>query len=130
VVGARREGGATLFTFTNSEGLVMATETHIAGLQMDVRGRYLLQRCGWCGAVMAAYDRQRVAVLGEWSDPALFEVGRLIRFSYDGPVARFGGVTLARTSMVMLDETDELPDDACALNVPFEDVVPSEDFVR
>lgn len=100
----------------------MATETHIAGLQMDVRHRYLLQRCGWCGAVMAAYDRERVAVLGdEYRDPALFEVGRLIRFSYDGAVASWGETALLRTSMVMLDETDELPDDACALNLPFED---------
>lgn len=99
----------------------MATETHIAGLQMDVRGRYLLQRCGWCGAVMAAYDRERIAVLGDvYTDPPLFEVGRLIRFTYDGTVAAFGGVSLSRTSIVMLDETDELPDDACPLNIPFE----------
>lgn len=88
---------------------------------MDVRHRYLLQRCAWCGAVLRAYDRTRIAVAGdEYRDPGMFEVGRLIQFSYDGPVARWGEVTLSRTVMVMLDETDTLPDDACALNIPVE----------
>lgn len=99
----------------------MATETHVAGLQMDVSKRYLLQRCGWCGAVLLAFDRERIAVVGdEYQDPGLFEVGRLVRFSYDGTVARWGEVSLSRTSMVVLDEQDKLPDDACALNVPVE----------
>jgi hypothetical protein len=104
----------------------MATETHIAGLQMFLFERYLLQRCGWCGAVLLAYDLERVAVAnkpdGSPGDaPAMFEVGRLIRFSYDGLVARWGEVGLSRTVMVMLDEMDKLPDDACPKHIPFED---------
>lgn len=99
----------------------MATETHIAGLQLDVQNRYMLQRCGWCGAVMLAYDRTRIAVAGdEYHDPGMFEVGRLVRYSYDGAVARWGEAALVRTSMEVFDETNDLPDDACALNLPFD----------
>lgn len=99
----------------------MATETHIAGLQLKVSDRYLMQRCAWCGAVLCAYDLTRVAVLGDtFVEPGMFGVDKLIRFSYDGPVARWGEVTLSRTSMVELDEQEKLPDDACALNIPFE----------
>jgi hypothetical protein len=98
----------------------VATETHIAGLQVKVSDRYLMQRCAWCGAVMSAYDLTRVATVGEWQEPAMFEVNRLIRFTYDGAIARFGEVALTRTMMELLDEQDKLPDDACALLIPFE----------
>lgn len=35
--------------------------THIAGLDVQV-GRYLRQRCAWCGAMLSDYDLARVAV--------------------------------------------------------------------
>lgn len=98
----------------------MATETHVAGLQLEVSDRYLIQRCAWCGAVLLSYDYTRVAVAGaEWKKPGAFEVGKLIRFSYDGPIARWGEVSLSRTTMVTLDD-EKLPDDACALALPLE----------
>lgn len=99
----------------------MATETHIAGLQLKIGDRYLMQRCAWCGAVMCAYDLTRVAVAGdEFHEPRMFEVNRLIRFTYDGAIARWGEVGLSRTMMELLDEQEKLPDDACALCIPFE----------
>lgn len=51
----------------------------------------------------------------------MFAVDRLIRFSYDGPVARWGEVVLSRTFMEELEGQEKLPDDACALCIPFED---------
>lgn len=99
----------------------MATETHIAGLQLKVSDRYLMQRCAWCGAVMCAYDLTTIAMPAPWKEPAMFGVDKLIRFSYEGPVARFGEVALSLTAKEELEEQERLPDDACALNIPFED---------
>jgi hypothetical protein len=103
----------------------MATETHIAGLQLTVKHRFLLQRCAWCGATMLAYDLTRVAVQDKpdgspGEQPGLFPPGRLVRFSYDGLVARFGEVGLSRTSMEVLDDDEMLPDDCCTEHIPFE----------
>jgi hypothetical protein len=77
---------------------------------------------------MLSYDLTRVArplEPGEdpehpnpWT-PSMFEVGKLVRFTYDGPVASFGEVTLSRTMAVALD-LDRLPDDACTEHIPFD----------
>jgi hypothetical protein len=101
----------------------VATETHVAGADLEIQGRYLIQRCAWCGCVLLSYDYERTATPGEWRKPGTFTVGGLVRFSYDGPVARWGEATLSRTTAVVLDD-ETLPDDACALNLPFEEVVP------
>lgn len=97
----------------------MATEVHVAGLQLTVHDRYLMQRCGWCGAVLLSYDLWNIAMPGEWKEPSLFEVGKLVRFTYDGTVARWGEVALGRTIMEPLD-LEKLPDDACTEFIPFE----------
>lgn len=99
----------------------MATETHVAGLALEVSERFLIQRCSWCGAVLLSYDYTRVSVAGDkWEKPGHFEPNKLVRFSYDGPVARWGEVGLSRTTMEVLDD-EKLPEDACALNLPLED---------
>jgi len=96
----------------------MATETHIAGLQLNIGERYLVQRCAWCGAVLLHYDATRIAVAGEWQPPSLFPVGQLVRCTYDG-VARWGEIALSRTMMVVLDD-EKMPDDACPLNLTYD----------
>lgn len=98
----------------------MATETHVAGLDLEIQGRYLIQRCAWCGAVLLAYDYERVAVEGDtWQKPATYPAGHLVRFTYDGPVATWGEVTLSRTISETLDD-ETLPDDSCALLLPLD----------
>jgi hypothetical protein len=104
----------------------VATEIHIAGADVEYDGRYLVQRCAWCGAVILAFDYTRTAVAGnEWSPPATWPVGELVRFTYDGPVASFGEVTLTRTVMELIEPRPEkVPEDACMRAIPFELMVP------
>jgi hypothetical protein len=98
----------------------MASETHIAGLALEISERYLIQRCAWCGTVLLAYDYARTAVAGdEWSRPGEWTAGGLVRYQYDGDVARWGEIALSRTIGVALDD-EKLPDDACALNLPLD----------
>lgn len=74
--------------------------THIAANDITIGDRRMRQRCAWCGAVLLDYDFARTAVAGdEWTPPASWPVGRLVRVD--------GGFS------TVLDETDELPDDAC-----------------
>ena len=39
----------------------MTTQTHIAGPLLTWDGRYMRQRCGWCGATLLDYDLTRLA---------------------------------------------------------------------
>lgn len=80
-----------------------APVTHVAGSDVTIGGRRVRQRCSWCGATLLDYDLANVAVQvvpGEDPKPPLpWPVGRLVRVD--------GGISF------VLDETDELPDDAC-----------------
>jgi hypothetical protein len=77
-----------------------AVVTHIAGADILIGDRRLRQRCSWCGAVLLDYDLATVAVAGDDpSPPATWPVGRLVRV--DGAMS------------TVLEETEELPDDAC-----------------
>lgn len=101
----------------------MATETHIPGLVLTISDSEMIQRCAWCGAVLLAYDFKNMMVAGDkWEPPGHYEVGGLVRFHYDGPVARMGEVTLTRTisETLELGEDAKLPDDACARHIPLE----------
>lgn len=54
--------------------------THIAGAQLHLFGRYLRQRCDWCGVIIIEYDLARVMVPeGQEGTPAMWPVGALIR---------------------------------------------------
>jgi hypothetical protein len=95
------------------------TETHVAGLDLEVQGRYLIQRCAWCGGVLLAYDYLRTATPGEWEKPGTWPHGALIRCTYDGTITSRNDVALSRTMQTIVD-SDRLPDDACALTMPLE----------
>jgi hypothetical protein len=76
--------------------------THIAGLDVQV-GRFLRQRCAWCGAVLGDYDLACVAVLeGQNLRPAMWTVGALV--AIDGAAAW----------AVEHEDGTELPANACA----------------
>lgn len=79
--------------------------THIAGQNITVMGRYVRQRCSWCGAVLVDDDLACVMV-PEGSDrgPFHFPVGRLVRV--EGNVVRHFHV---------LPDDERLPADSCAL---------------
>lgn len=103
----------------------MATETHIAGIDLEIDGCHLIQRCAWCGAVLLAHDYARIAMPGEWKKPGAFPIGAMVRFTYAGTVASFNGVGLSMTAKEVLDPTPEkLPEDSCCRAIPFEEVVP------
>lgn len=54
--------------------------THIAGGQLNIHGRYLRQRCDWCGIILVEYDLERVAVpVGQPFLPAMWSTGALVR---------------------------------------------------
>jgi hypothetical protein len=77
--------------------------THIAANDITIGGQRLRQRCAWCGAVLIDYDLTRVAVQVEPGEepqpPGTWPVGALVRVH--------GGMS------VVLDDTEELPGDAC-----------------
>jgi hypothetical protein len=98
----------------------VASETHIAGSDLEVDGRYLIQRCAWCGATLLAYDYRNTATVGEWRKPPVFPVGGLVRCTYDGAVATWGDATLDRTTKEVLDPDERLPDDACPRHIPLD----------
>ena len=60
----------------------MAETIHIAGMQIDIGGRYLRQRCSWCGFVLIDYDLSMMAFAVEPGEepkpPAMWEVGALV----------------------------------------------------
>lgn len=65
------------------------TETHIPGEAVTVGGRYMRQRCEWCGKTLIDHDLSLVQVQivpgEEPRPPAHFPVGALVRL--DGNAA-------------------------------------------
>jgi hypothetical protein len=64
------------------------TETHIPGDAIVVSGRFMRQRCAWCGKTLLDYDLTRVATPvapGEQPQPGKHPTGELVRF--DGGVS-------------------------------------------
>ena len=84
-------------------GPTPASVTHIAGIEVEVEGRFLRQRCAWCGEVLLNYDYASISMPGEWKKPGHFEVGRLVRVHAGNP-----------KHQEVLDEVT-VPNDACAL---------------
>jgi hypothetical protein len=83
--------------------------THIAGTDFTVHGTHHRQRCGWCGAILLDADLTRLMVpVDQEGDGRLpFPAGRLVRVEGTFPVIS-----------TVLDDTEKLPDDACALLPP------------
>lgn len=83
--------------------------THIAGVQMVMFGRYLRQRCDWCGVILLEYDRERVATVGLYPvDPAMWTPGALVRVD--------GHVSAEIDNPLRTDEGVQLPPDSCAFD--------------
>lgn len=66
------------------------SETHVASFPITWAGRYLRQRCAWCGKTILDYDLERVAVQipedgTPPKDPTPWPTGALIR--KDGPMS-------------------------------------------
>jgi len=93
-------------------GAGSASVTHIAGIDVEVQGRFLRQRCSWCGEILIDEDYAMTAMPGEWKKPGHFEVGRLVRVHAGNP-----------KHQEVLDEVT-LPDDACAVVGPELEVTP------
>jgi len=73
--------------------------THIAGLGITIQGRYMRQRCAWCGLVLLDYDLAEIASI-DGSPPRFWEVSKQVEV--DG-------------NMSALVAGDDLPADACSL---------------
>ena len=76
----------------------MSEIVHIAGLEVVLFGRYLRQRCAWCGLVLVDYDLTLTAS-SDGSAPKGWPLNALV--AVDGP----GSWTLP--------ETKRLPDNSC-----------------
>lgn len=59
------------------------SETHIPGAAITLNGRYMRQRCEWCGKTLLDYDLSLVAVQvvpgEEPRGPGQYPVGELVR---------------------------------------------------
>jgi len=88
-----------------SDGIV-----HIGGDTVTVFGRYVRQRCAWCGKVLVEYDLERVAVpVGQEGPPATFPAGALVLV--DGNM-----MTVVEPEMIAESpgvEIAKLPENAC-----------------
>lgn len=83
---------------------------HIAGTCLIMFGRYMRQRCEWCGVVLLEYDLERVAVPegqdpmpGHWPYQALVRVDGHMSAVIDNPELTPEGEV-------------RLPPDCCAFN--------------
>lgn len=84
--------------------------THIAGSVVDLFGRYIRQRCDWCGIVLQEWDLERVQVpVGtEHVPPPTWTPGSLVR--------KDGNVTAEVEGRQSKDGSIQLPPDACAFD--------------
>jgi len=83
--------------------------THIAGANIVLFGRYLRQRCDWCGIVLLEYDLERIAVpVGQDPMPGHWDPGTLVRVD--------GNISAAIDNPQITDEGIQLPPDSCAFN--------------
>lgn len=78
----------------------MSAVTHIAGDVITIGGRYMRQRCSWCGATLIDYDLALIAVpVGQDPTPGSWVPGGMV--TVDGNMStHYPG--------------EELPADACA----------------
>lgn len=83
----------------------MDSVTHISGLEITVEGRYMRQRCAWCGEILLDRDLQTTMVApdedGNVPPISSWKVDSLIRIKPGNP-----------TISSMLDD-ERLPSDFC-----------------
>ena len=76
---------------------------HLAGPDLTVDGRWMRQRCAWCGEVLLDYDLARVAVPVGQPGPSPFEIGKFIEVTSGNP----------KMSTALDWDSDKLPETAC-----------------
>lgn len=83
---------------------------HIAGHPITVNGRYLRQRCAWCGAIILDYDLSTLAFTDDTPEedrhPATWPVGDMI--------ASDGGHTWIAATPDHTGNVETMPAQACA----------------
>lgn len=84
------------------------TETHLAGPAITVDGRYMRQRCSWCGAVLLDYDLANVGVPEGQDGPSGWALDAMIRQSDHGAVSYVVEPERSATG-----DGVKLPDDSC-----------------
>lgn len=89
--------------------------THIAGPMITVMGRYMRQRCSWCGYVLDEYDLERVAAPeGQSGSPVGFPVGEQVFVDpTHNPVVSY----VIATELLTDDGSEgKLAEDSCVYN--------------
>lgn len=91
----------------------MSAVVHFAGIPIFVHGRYVRQRCGWCGSVLVDVDLDGTTVPkplpGRLPDVQMYEPGVLVRLFDDLP-----SFEPTRLSGLVLPDT-RIPMDCCAM---------------
>jgi len=86
-------------------------KVHVAGPCLTLDGRYIRQRCSWCGAVLTDYDLDRIAApVGQDSSPGQWSEGAFVLV--DGAFS----TVLVDGGMGKLEEQSEgcpLPEHSC-----------------
>lgn len=94
----------------------MSSCTHFASIPIFVHGRYVRQRCGWCGAVLVDVDLDGTTVPkpppGLLPNVQLYEPGVLVRLFDDLP-----SFDPTRLSGLVLPDR-RIPDDCCGMLPP------------
>jgi hypothetical protein len=82
---------------------------HIAGTVIVLFGRYMRQRCDWCGIILLEYDLARVAgLVGTDPTPAHWPPGSLVRVD--------GNVSASIDNPEVKDGEIQIPPDCCAFD--------------
>lgn len=90
----------------------MEGTVHIAGDTLTIFGRFMRQRCSWCGIVLVEYDLEKVAVQVGDPPPGSFSTGALVLV--DGGMMAEVPLELEVDSEGM--QSGKLPNNACAHN--------------
>lgn len=75
---------------------------HLTGPDVMVEGRFVRQRCAWCGVTILDYDLERTQSI-DGKPPSMFATGRFVEVE-DG--------------VMSLLEVDHIPDTSCMLLDP------------
>lgn len=87
--------------------------THIAGGALVICGRYMRQRCEWCGIILIEYDLKRTAV----HPPTLSEPPALPAHWPPGKLVRVDKhISAVIEDPAVIDEEVQLPPDCCAFD--------------
>ncbi len=92
-----------------------ASVTHIAGPVLTWDGRYIRQRCSWCGAVLIDVDITRLRVVGDDRDVATWPFEAFVRCSGGSVSSVVKGGPVSEDPLA-----HAVPHDCCMLRDPAE----------